>query len=303
MRTSPWIHATLPLTCALALVLAFVGRQAPAAAQADSETRTLYVSALDRHGVPVEGLGPDAFLVSENGVRREVLRVSPAVEPIDLTVMVDNSSSARDHITFVRPALAAFMAALTPEHRVALIGLADRPTILVPSTTDTKRLTERVSGLFALPQSGMTLLDAMVEVSDGLRKRDPARAAIVALFTDGAEFTNRYSRDVVAALVAARTPVHLVTIGRFVNDTDHADRERAFFIADAPRATGGQIRTMLTANPVGEHLQQVAQELTSQYAVVYARPRSLIPPDKISVMSGREDLTVRGAPARTEKGV
>jgi hypothetical protein len=60
---------------------------------------------------------------------------------------------------------------------------------------------------------------------------------------------------------------------------------------------------MLTANPVGEHLQQVAQELTSQYAVVYARPRSLIPPDKISVMSGREDLTVRGAPARTEKGV
>jgi hypothetical protein len=148
----------------------------------------------------------------------------------------------------------------------------------------------------------MTLLDAMVEVSEGLRKRNPARAAIVALITDGTEFTDRYSRDVVATLARERVSVHLVAVGRFVNDTSHADRERAFFIVDAPRATGGHIRTMLTAHAVDEQLRRVARELTSQYAVVYARPRSLIPPDTVEVTSAREDLIVRGTPARTEKG-
>jgi VWFA-related protein len=291
----------LPPTLALALL--FGPSATPATtAQATSVERTLYVSALDKRGMPVENLGPEAFVVREDGIRREILRVSRAVEPIDITVMVDNSTAATDEIAFYRTALPKFLAALAPANTIALVGLADRPTILLRATNDVKQLTSRAESLFALPTSGMTLLDAMVEVSDGLIKRESARAAIVAIFTDGTEFTNRYSKDVISALKKARVAVHLVTIGRFVQDIEHADRERGFFLVDAPRATGGQQLTMLAPHALSDNLDRVARELNSQYKVVYARPDTLIPPDTLEITSGREGLTVRGTPERTQKG-
>lgn len=300
MRTSRWLYAALPPLCTLALVLGTGA--ARTSAQSDARERTLYVSALDRDGEPVESLGPDAFVVREDGAPREVLQVLPADEAIDLTVMVDNSAAAREIIPFLRMALPPFLETLTPEHRVSLVTLAERPTILQASTTDTDRLVERASGIFAVSQSGMTLLDAMVEVSDGIRKRNPARAAIVAVFTDGTEFTNRYAKDVVGALVKAQTAVHLVTIGRFDEVIDHEPRERNFLISQAPAATGGQHASLLSPHALEDTLARIARELTSQYEVVYLRPDTLIPPDRVEVTSARPGLTVRGTPRRAVKG-
>jgi VWFA-related protein len=286
----------------LALAALTLALRPDARAQAGAVERAVFASAVDRSGNPVEGLGPEAFVVRENGVRREILRVSRAVEPIDVTLMIDNSTAAADEVPFYRSTLPKFIAALAPENPVAIVGLADRPTILVPSTTEVRRLTGRIEGLFAMPGSGMTLLDAMFEVSEGLRKRTSARAAIVAVVTDGTEFTNRFSKEVVEALQRARASAHLITIGQFVDDVEHAERERAFFIAQAPKATGGQHLSLLAPHALGVQLDRVARDLTSQYKVVYARPNSLIPPDTIEVTSGREDLTVRGTPDRSQKG-
>ena len=36
----------------------------------------------DSRGEPVDGLGPTDFVITEDGRRREVLRISKAVEPI-----------------------------------------------------------------------------------------------------------------------------------------------------------------------------------------------------------------------------
>ncbi|HEX5108857.1 MAG TPA: VWA domain-containing protein [Vicinamibacterales bacterium] len=300
MRSRPWLRALLAPAAALAAIL--IAAPGPATLAQGSVERTLFVSAVDKKGIPVEGLGPDAFIVRENGVRREVLRVSRATEPIDLTVMIDNSAAAMEEMPYYRTAIPKFLAELAPANPIALVGLADRPTILVPSTTDLKRLTSRAEGLFAMPGSGMTLLDAMVEVSDGLRKRDSARAAIVAIATDGVEFTDRFANEVVEALKKARVAVHLVTIGTFIEDQQQAIRERAFFITRAPRATGGQHLSMVAPNALGMNLERVARELNSQYKVVYARPDTLIAPDSIEIAPVREDLIMRGTPERSQKG-
>ena len=51
----------------------------------------VYVAAL-RNDRPVSGLGPDDFRIEEDGDRREVLRVEPAIVGFDLAVLVDDLS-------------------------------------------------------------------------------------------------------------------------------------------------------------------------------------------------------------------
>jgi VWFA-related protein len=292
------------LILALVCVGAFVGlRAATVAEQAgDSRERTLFVSAVDKDGEPVSGLNPDAFVVREDGVRREVLRVSRATEPIDIALLVDNSTAANDDIVFLRESLSKFVAKVAPGNNVAVIALADRPTILVDYTSDTKRLSDTVGRLFSMPQSGMTLLDAIVETSQGLGRRETPRAVIVPVITDGIEFTNRYSIDVVSAVDRVDAALHIVGIGQFPHSEEHGIRERSFLLSNGPAKSGGQQITLLSPHGLDQALQRLARELLSQYKVVYARPQSLIRPERIEVTSARAGVTMRGAPARGESG-
>jgi len=74
MRLTPWLRAAV--APALAVTAALVCTPpTDTSAQAGSQEQTLYVSAVDKNGAPVEGLGPDAFIVKENDVRREILHV------------------------------------------------------------------------------------------------------------------------------------------------------------------------------------------------------------------------------------
>ena len=291
------MHISFRTTLAGAALIA-VATTTWLSAQSDNRERTLFVSAVDGKGEPVAGLGPDAFVVREDGRRREVLRVSPATEPIDLALLADNSQAAGEHITFIREGLSAFVTAMGGQHRIALIGLAERPTILVPYTTDTAQLTAGIARFFPITGSGMTFVDGVYEASRGLR-RDSVRAMFVPVITDGVEFTNRYSRDVVRVLRDSGVALHAVTIGRFPYSDEHSRREREFLLDDAPNATGGQRITLLAPQALQVTMQRLARELSSQYKVVYGRPDSPYG-GAPEISSGRKGLTVRGTPARGE---
>jgi hypothetical protein len=202
----------------------------------------------------------------------------------------------------MREALSAFVARMAPRNKVAVVTLADRPTIRVDYTDDAPRLTASVGSLFSMPNSGMTLLDAITEVSTGLAKRETPRAVIVAVLTDGPEFTNRYHRDVVNALRGAKAALHMVTIGQFYHREEHGLRERSYFLDLGPRESGGQRISLLAPTGLAPAMERLATELLSQYKVVYSRPESLIAPEKVSVSSARPEVTMHGAPARGENG-
>lgn len=293
MRRLSW-SLSMALTLAIALAVGRSGLDA----QGSARERTLFVSAVNQSGEPVDGLQTNAFVVREDGVQREVLRVSKATEPIDIALLVDNSAAVNEEVTFIRSAVSKFIARMAPANQIAIIALADRPTIFVDYTSDTKRLGEGVGRLFAMSQSGMTLLDAIAETSRGLARRETPRAAIVPIVTDGPEFTNRYFRDVVKDLVAARAAFHAMTIGQFYYSEEHGIRERSFLLDAGPRETGGQRVTLLSPHGLEPALEKLARELSSQYKVVYNRPESLIPPEKVEVSSAREGVTMRGTPAR-----
>lgn len=287
----------------LAVVGIATGPTAIDAQQAASREATVFVSAVNDKGEPVSGLGPDAFVITEDGRRREVLRVSPATEPIDIALLVDNSQAAQPMATFLRESLPKFITQMSSWGNIAIITLADRPTIAIDYTADAQRLTDAAGRIFPMTQSGATLLDAIVEVADGQRKRTTPRAVIIPIVTDGVEFSNRYFRDVQRALKNAQTALHLVSIGTFQHSEEHGIRERSFLLDAGPKDSGGQRISLLSPMSLDASLQRLARELSSQYKVVYGRPESLIPPEKIVVSSGKKGLTVRGAPARGGNGV
>lgn len=291
------------LALALAIVAAaLAGILAPRPLDAQARERTLFVSAVDDKGEPVDGLGPDAFIVRENGQRREVLRASRATEPIDIALLVDNSAAASNEITQIREAVSAFVARMAAGNRIALIALADRPTVFVEYTSDATRLSDGVGRLFPMSGSGMTLLDAIHETARGLEKREGARAAIVPVITDGVEFTNRYSRDVVRSLRSAGAALHIIGIGTFAHAEEHGIRERSFLLTEGPKATGGQHVNLLADTALPATLQRLARELSSQYKVVYARPDTLYGVDELEIASARAGVTMRGTPMRGETG-
>lgn len=292
----------LSLIPAFAAALALALGSAPGIhAQAGARERTLFVSAVDSRGEPVESLGPTDFVITEDGRRREVLRVSRAIEPMDIALLADNSAAASSAIPSLRDGLRAFVAAMAGDHQIALIALADRPTIFVDYTSSRMRLEEGIGRLFSMSSSGMTLLDALVETSAGLRRREATRAVIVSVITPGVEYTNRYGRDVISSLQQAGVALQAIVIG-VLDFTSIPERERALVLDVGTRDTGGQHVTLLIDSAVEQALQKVARQLSSQYKVVYGRPESLIPPEKTEVTSGRPGVTMRGTPARGQTG-
>ena len=267
---------------------------------AQSVERVLYVSVWDeKTRAPITGLGPDAFAVREDGLAREVLRVTPATSPMSIAVVVDNSQAATPTIADLRRALAAFVKSLDGLGPVALVSVADRPTILRDYTTDQKLLQAAANGVFALPGSGATLLDAIVEVSKGLSKRDTDRAAMVIVTGENREFSNRHYQDVLDELKKSGAQMHaLVLNGPGGTSLGDEARNRASVLDLGPRTSGGTREDILTSQAFEVKLRELAAILKSQHRVVYSRPQTLIPPEKIEVSATKPGQAASGAPAR-----
>jgi VWFA-related protein len=284
------------LTLAIAAIVCLLA-VVTSSAQGPRE-RTMYVSAVDEKGEPVEGLGPNDFNVREDGAPREVLRVSRATEPIDIAILVDNSAASDQLIPRVREALRPFIAKMSNRNQIAIVGLADRPTILTNYTSNQTLLDKGIGLLWPQTRAGSTLLDAIFEVSRGLERRETPRAVIIPVITDGGDFANRQYDQVMQEVRRAGVAIHAVTIGNFNSTDDEELRNRGRLLAEGTRASGGQRVNLLTPMSVQQALERLARELSSQYKVVYGHPESLIPPTRFEVSARRPGITMRGTPER-----
>ncbi len=267
---------------------------------AQTVERVLYVSVWDKATrAPITGLGPDAFNVREDGNRREVLRVTPATSPMSVAIIVDNSQPTTPTIADLRKGLSAFVKSLDGIGPVAIVTVADRPTILRDYTTDQKQLQAAANRVFALPGSGATLLDAIVEVSQGMAKRDTDRTAIVVVTGEHREFSTRHYQDVLEALAKGGAQMHaLVLTGPGGSSLSDEARNRASVLDLGPKASGGTREDVLSSQAFEVKLLEMAAVLKSQHRVVYGRPTTLIPPEKIEVSATKPGQAASGGPAR-----
>jgi hypothetical protein len=280
-----------------------VGLALSASLTAQGAERVMYVSVIDQKTrAPIAGLGPDALIIKEDGVRREVLRVAPATSPMPVAILVDNSQGATATIPDLRKALATFVRELDGIGPIALISVADRPTILLDYTSDQKKLLDAAGRVFSVPESGATLLDAIVEVGNGLSKRESDRAAMVLVTTEHTEFSTLHYTQVLDSLTksgAMMSAIVFTDASRSLS-SDEA-RNRAFVLDRGPKDTGGLRFDVLTSLAYEGRMRELAVILKKQYRVVYSRPDSLIPPERVEVDAANPSFEAYGAPARGQK--
>ena len=270
-------------------------------AAAQPSERTLFVSVLDKDNNPITGLDRDAFTVREDGQPREVLRASRAVQPVDVAFLVDNSQAITPYVNDIRQAVSSFAQRMAKDgNPTALIGLADRPTILQDYIASPEALERASKKIFAQPGAGTTVLDAIIETSRGLQKRDAARRLIVVLTTEGTDFSNpnyQHALDVLKQSGAALYAVVLTQPGNNVAINTEEGRNRAIVLADGSDSTGGRLIHVISSMSFSGTLAGVAEAIEQQYEIVYSRPGALIPPDKLEVKVNRPDATARATPA------
>ena len=104
---------------------------ATARVDAQARERVLYVSAFDENQQPVRNLGADAFVVREDGTRREVLKVGPATTPQSVAIIIDNSAA-------VAPAIADRLGASRELAARSLAAYGETPLVDVASLSFTE---------------------------------------------------------------------------------------------------------------------------------------------------------------------
>lgn len=265
----------------------------------DVRTRQIYVSAVDNKGAPVTGLTIGDFVVKEDGQEREVLDVKPADAPLHIAVLIDDSAGATEATSYLRDGLAAMLERLRGKAEIALITVGERPTVLSQYTRDTEQLTQLVRRIFPRNNAGAYLIDAVVDASRGLAKRETDRRVILAITFEGIDYSNTQYEQALQELQKSNAALHVVAIGTPSASLSDEMRNRGMVLSEGTSRTGGRRDQVLAMSGIPDKLKQAADELVNQYVVTYGRPEKLIPPEKISVTSPKRDITVR---ARTRTG-
>ncbi len=289
---SPFL--TLSFVSAFSLSPAFLSSTRSPVYDQGQRTRDVYVSVADSAGKPVTDVTAADFVVREDGVVREVLKVAPATAPLQIALLVDDSAVSAPAIQRLREGVEAFVAALKGKAEIALIEIGERPTVLAESTTSTEALERGIGRIFTRSDSGAYLLEGVLEASQGLRKRGASRPVIVAItFESATEFSTDTYQRVIEDLDQTGAELHVVSIGTPVISSSDEMRNRNLLVAEGTQRTGGRRDQVLSEMAIAEKLKQVALDLSTQLVLTYAHPETLIPPEKLSVSAKRQGLTVR----------
>lgn len=275
----------------------------PAIAQ--TTEHTAYVSVLDKSGTPVSGLDVADFVVREDGRTREVLRAGRTSDPVDLALIVDNSQAAEPHILDLRKALGAFVEKMAGQQaNIALVGMADRPTVLMDYTQSAAELRKGVARIFAQPGSGTVFQDTITQTVRGLSKRDNPRRAALVITGEGTDFSNTPYQRTLDVLRTSGVAFHVIRLtdrsGASIRDNNA--RDRALVIDEGPRISGGRTEDVLSSMGYDDALARVAEDLGNTYKVVFARPGALVPPKAFEITVARDGLTARGTLVRQPEG-
>ena len=223
----------------------------------------LHVSALDKSGRFVKGLGREDFAIQEDG-RPQTANGFEVAEnlPLNIGLVVDSSGSMEKGMPFVRDASAELFKNLMREKdRGFVIEFRDRPKFLQELTSDSTALQRAARGVRA--QGATALYDAVVLGLYQFRTLQGRKALVV--ITDGDD--NRSHVEYETLLRYARSagaPIYFIAVN--IPLTDFKSRRITREIANE---SGGEVFSIGSASKIEEVTRRIEEELRSQYVLAF----------------------------------
>lgn len=253
----------------------------------------LHVSAIDKSGRFVKGLGKEDFQVTEDSRAQPITGFEVAENlPLNIGLVIDSSGSMEKGMPFVREACAELFRGLMREKdRGFVLEFRDQPRFLQEMTSDTAAL-QRAS--HDLKAAGATALyDAVILGLYQFRTLTGRKALVVV--TDGDD--NRSHVDFETLLRYARSagaPIYFIAVR--IPLTDFKSRKVIHEIASE---SGGEVFSIGNASKISEVTHRIEEELRSQYIVAYKSDSSKPPGEYRSVAVS---IDKPGVTARTVRG-
>jgi hypothetical protein len=244
--------------------------------------KSLIVTVLDSSGAPVKDVAAGDLTVLEDGATREVVSVAPATDPMTVAILVDNTkpSIGKNAPTQeLRAALNGFVKTIqgaNPQSQIGLWEFAGAGVMIQKPTAKTEDLTKRINRMFPGQVPGGVMLEALVDASRELSKKGIGpRRIILGVSFDSAETSAIETREVANAMHKAGVSFWAVTsVGSGAAST------REVILDRITAASGGLRLSGVTAISLETQVKSIADALTSQYIVTYARPAGA--PDSVT---------------------
>jgi len=233
------------------------------------------VSATSADGSPVPDLRPDDVVMTENGVKQEVVKVEPLSIPTKLTITVDNGIDSRDALAHYRTGLTGMVEALPSDVEITLITTAPQPRTVVKSTTDRALILRGING-FAPEEARPRFSDAIVEYADRLQKEAKDKNApaympvLVMISTAGLETRSYQPKEIEKAvqyLATRHAKVNAIVVSTKPGDTATAaaiDMTMQSIVAlPAAKLTNGRYEGLSVSNRMATLLPEWGKDLAT----------------------------------------
>lgn len=258
--------------------------------------RSIFIEAAGADDKLLTDLGAADVAVTENGVTRKILRVTPGGTPMRIVLMVDSSNPVVPMIGSFKNALGAFVDALPPIHEVAFISSGGQLRVRMSPGTD--RDTLRAETARFAPEGGANaFLDTMLEADRRFLKAAPAFWPVFVIVTtdNGENFRepdipsyNTFMTDFRARAGAA----HVVLLqGKKTGPVSG-------FVTNLTDNVHGSLAVINTDNSLPAKLQAIAEQLADdhfkmrgRYEVAFEGDPKIVQP-VVAVTVNRDGATV-----------
>ena len=246
----------------------------------------------------VTDLDEAAFEVFEDGVKQPLTFFSRVQQPIALAVLLDTSASMEGKLATAQEAAIGFARRLRKTDVMQVIEFDSQVNIVQEFTSDIPTLEKAIQSTTV--NGSTSLYNAIYIALKNLRRNraknvDEIRREAIVVLSDGDDTSSLIEYDEVLDL-AKRSETAIYSIGlRQGNEARREFKEAEFVLRQLSTETGGRVFFPTSASELPKIYEQIADELSSQYAMAYSSKNALRNGAwrRIAVRVGRPGLTAR----------
>jgi hypothetical protein len=248
--------------------------------------RTFYFSAVDGNGAHVTDLTAADLTVKEGGKERAISSVRPAIEPMQISLLVDDAGTGA-----FQPSVARFLQATVDRAQFSIRVLSPQPIMVAMLTNDVVALRAAIGRMGPrgkIQPDGDQIVAGVTDAARELRQLRAARPSIVVLSASGETVSSDIADEALNALKASGASLSVLYI---------TGVELGKVLGDGPKQSGGMMQRANGTAAVPAALAKIADNLMHQYVLTYTIPDGVKPNERVSLSTSRKGVTLF-APSR-----